>query len=181
MTHKVSRAVHFPQSFPKGAFAPEGLLNFMPSDRESKDADFYAVSVVCRCVMPSDGKVHEYGQKIAEKQNAAFFDREGHAPPEEKKRTYLAYYDLAYAKLREVVLDFYKIAVRAIPEDGEIAHLEIHFVRNEVESDSPKRRRADRGAAISAIMDRLVGPYTLPVDASEKELRARQAELPVLR
>ena len=180
MSHRVSRAIHFPQSFPNKSYASEGLLQFLPNDREAKDAAHYGLSVVCRCIMPSDESVHEYGARIAEKQNSNYEQREGHPPTDEARRVYLGYYDLGYERLSEVFLEYYDLAIRAVPEDGVWAHLEIHFVRNGVASDSPKRRRADRGAAISSIADRLRGPTLFPVAPADTDMRARQAELPTM-
>lgn len=175
--HRVSRAVHFPQSFPNEVFSPAALLNFQAVNRSDPDST-YAMSVVCRCMLPEDRDIHDYGVSIAEKQNERNKSSSGDNSPPENKRFYLAFYDVSYEELADIVLEHYELRIASVPEEGCDAHMEIHFksLRKQV---TKKQRRSDRAAAIDLMAERLIGPVLYPDASSPDEIDSQQ-QLPKL-
>lgn len=177
--HRVSRAVHFPQSFPNKSFDRTTLLTFRADDAEKDNPNrTYKMSVVCRCIMPDDADVHAYGIRIESKQNAKLEADLGEPPPQEKRRVYLGFYDILYDVLAALVFEHYRVSVVWVLEDGEMAHLEVHF-RSLGNEATDKRRRADRSAALKSLADRIVGPTIRPglTDPFQLEM---QSQLPSL-
>jgi hypothetical protein len=133
-----------PNGFKKDAFSPRNLFRLYDQDDGSVLA-----SVAWQRLFPTDQHVHDYGCRLAAKQNEGLVEKDRLS--EKTRRIYCGAYQLTARSVRALVgtPNLEEIASSNVthhPEDGEIAHIDlaIRINANPVNIETTKTAILDR-------------------------------------
>lgn len=160
------RSVYFPSiAFPNGVFDAEVLVQL-----EGK-GDQYGLSVASRCILRTEEEAHQYGCRGAKTKNERYeAEHIGEdLDPARYPKYYMGFYDLRVAAIQKVAyrLEYYRMVLRWVPENDEMAHFEIQL-HEPVTSPGPKKLKNDRKWARELLALCLVGPYPHLCDGDER-------------
>ena len=135
----------FPNGFPKNRFSHRGIIKFF----DRPDGSILG-SVTWQRFFPTTEHVHEYGCRLAAKQNRGLVKRGEYN--EKRRRVYCGAYQFTAQSVRALatIPELNEIAYAEVihhPEDGEIAHTDLRVIFKETPANVATTK--------TAIIDRL--------------------------
>lgn len=139
----------------------------------------WKLSVASRWLSRTEEGVHDFGKKVAAKGNERKLKAlavPGTMAKQVTLDTYLGYYSGYFVHIAAIRSVYYKTEVRAVNEDDDLRHFEIHLVLcDNFEPGKEKVYRGDMRTARSQLADLLFGPVKLPNPSHDAVLADLQA------
>ncbi|MER9840141.1 hypothetical protein NKJ59_02625 [Mesorhizobium australicum] len=134
-------------------------------------------------MLGTDQAAHQYGCRGADTKNARYeADHLGEdLDPSKHPKYYLGFYDLRVSAIEQVAakLDYYAVALRCVPENGEHAHFELQL-EEPTTSPGANKLKKDRQLARNLLSLRLFGPQKHICDGAIWPEELRALDLPEL-
>jgi hypothetical protein len=151
---KLFRHSVFPNGFKKNSFSPAGIIKF-----EHQEDGSLLGSVTWQRFLPTTQHIHEYGCRLAAKQNQKLISKNEFT--EKKRRIYCGAYQITAESVRLLATlpELNEIASAEVthhPEDGEIAHTDFKITFNGV----PLNIATTKTAILDRMWAVLCGPLT---------------------